>query len=556
MTITLHVSVSLPGAYPTIGDAVQAAPDGATVVVAPGEYRERLTLNRRRLTLTAADGPNTVSVFARVAGAPVIDCQDSTVEFHALTLHGADAPAISVVGGSITMHDCTLTAGAAVAVRIRTRATFDLARCRISRAHVGMHLDNCAGKAVDCQITDVVEDGILIGSADPVLRNCTIADCGYRGIYIYDYSRPTVENCEVTRVGDIGIAVAQQSSPTLRGCRVGEARAVGISVAADCGGELIDCRTEHTASPGVFVAPGSRAEISTSDRRPRAQVGAAERPVAADAAAVEGLLAELDGLIGLAGVKSEVRALIDEIQVNEWRRSGGLTVTPTSTHLVFAGSPGTGKTTVARIFGRLLAALGVLPAGTFKEVARQDLVGQYLGHTAEKTNAAFESALGGVLFIDEAYTLSRSFGSGGDFGQEAIDTLVKLMEDHRHEVAVIVAGYTDEMHHFLNANPGLASRFSKTIEFENYTAPELCRILGSMAEASEYTVEPRAIEESSAYFQQRMRDPNFGNGREARKLFEGVRKVQAQRLRQLNRMPSQDELQLITVDDLRGAVLA
>jgi parallel beta-helix repeat protein len=486
----------------------------------------------------------------------VIDCQRATVELADLVLEGSDEPTVNVTGGSVTIRDCVLAAGPAAAIRISSRARFELARCKVSRAHVGLYLDNCAGTAVDCQVTDVVEDGVIIRSADPVLRNCTITDCGYRGIYVYEYSRPTIENCEIARVGEVGIAVAQQSSPTLRGCWVHDARGVGISLGADCGGELVDCRTESTASPGILVPPGSRAEVTTSERRRRGQVGAAERAGAADDGKVERLLAELDALIGLPGVKREVRAIVDEIQVNEWRRSGGLTVAPTTNHMVFAGAPGTGKTTVARLFGQLLSALGVLPQGTVKEVARRDLVGQYLGHTAEKTTAAFEAALGGVLFIDEAYTLSRSFGSGGDFGQEAIDTLVKLMEDHRHEVAVIVAGYTDEMQHFLDANPGLASRFNKTIEFENYTAEELAEIFNSMAESNEYAITEEVRDGLIRYFAGRMHDRNFGNGREARKLFEGMRKAQAQRLRQLRRVPTPEELQLLVVEDLIEATQA
>jgi parallel beta-helix repeat protein len=556
MTHTVQVSAALPGAYPTIADAIQGAPDGATIMVAPGEYHENLTVTGRRLGIAASGGPGTVTVVARDPGAPVIDCQRATVELADLVLEGSDEPTVNVTGGNVTIRDCVLAAGPAAAVRISSRATFELARCKVTRAHVGFYLDNCAGTAVDCQVTDVVEDGVIIRSADPVLRNCTIADCGYRGIYVYEYSRPTIENCEIARVGEVGIAVAQQSSPTLRGCWVHEARGVGISLGADCGGELVDCRTESTAPPGILVPPGSRAEVTTSERRRRGQVGAAERAGAADDGKVERLLAELDALIGLPGVKREVRAIVDEIQVNEWRRSGGLTVAPTTNHMVFAGAPGTGKTTVARLFGQLLSALGVLPQGTVKEVARRDLVGQYLGHTAEKTTAAFEAALGGVLFIDEAYTLSRSFGSGGDFGQEAIDTLVKLMEDHRHEIAVIVAGYTDEMQHFLDANPGLASRFNKTIEFENYTAEELAKIFNSMAESNEYAITEEVREGLIRYFEGRMHDRNFGNGREARKLFEGMRKAQAQRLRQLRRVPTPEELQLLVLDDLIEATQA
>jgi len=224
--------------------------------------------------------------------------------------------------------------------------------------------------------------------------------------------------------------------------------------------------------------------------------------------------------------------------------------------VIFAGAPGTGKTTVARLYGKLLAALGVLPEGAFKEGSRRDLVGQSLGHTAEKTSAAFEEARGGVLFIDEAYTLSRSMGSGGDFGQESIDTLVKLMEDHRHEIAVIAAGYTHEMTDFLATNPGLASRFSKTVVFENYSPEELVRIVRRMCAADDYLLGPDLEAALLRHFSGIERDANFGNAREARKLFEGVRKAQAQRLRTLGRRPSLDELRMLQHADLAAVIEA
>jgi SpoVK/Ycf46/Vps4 family AAA+-type ATPase len=258
-------------------------------------------------------------------------------------------------------------------------------------------------------------------------------------------------------------------------------------------------------------------------------------------------------MIGLAGVKAEVRALIDEIQVNEWRRNAGLAVGAVSHHLIFTGAPGTGKTTVARIYGELLKALGVLPDGKFKEVARRDLVGQYIGHTAEKTTAVFEEALGGVLFIDEAYTLSRSSGGGADFGREAIDTLVKLMEDHRDAIAVIVAGYTGEMLEFLDANAGLASRFAKTLEFENYSPDELVLIVNRIAHNDDYLLGAGLDDALREWFGQIERDQNFGNAREARKLLEGMRKAQSGRLRALGRMPDRDDLRTLVLDDLLAA---
>ena len=257
-------------------------------------------------------------------------------------------------------------------------------------------------------------------------------------------------------------------------------------------------------------------------------------------------------MVGLPGVKAEVRGLVDEIQVDEWRRQAGLSTGTVSPHLVFSGAPGTGKTTVARSYGRLLRSLGALPRGQFREVSRRDLVGQYIGHTAEKTAGVFAEALGGVLFIDEAYTLARGTPGGGDFGQEAIDTLVKLMEDHRGEIAVIVAGYTAEMTGFIAANPGLASRFARTIDFEDYTPSELVLITGRMARTADYEL-AGADELLAAYYTEASRRPDFGNARGARRLFEAVRKAQSRRLRALGRTPALEELRTLTVQDVATA---
>lgn len=251
---------------------------------------------------------------------------------------------------------------------------------------------------------------------------------------------------------------------------------------------------------------------------------------AAYTGAVEEIRKELNDLVGLAPVKEYVFGLADNIQVQQRRAAAGLKTASLSMHMIFTGDPGTGKTTIARLVAKYLKAIGALKGGQLVEVSRGDLVGRYTGHTAPLTNSVIQSALGGVLFIDEAYSLYR--GEQDSFGLEAIDTLVKGMEDHRDELVVILAGYTREMETFLTANSGLASRFPNRIEFPDYTADELLDITNVLARGKGYRLAESCTEPLRGYYERRQAEDarTAGNGRLARNTLEKAIFHQSRRL--------------------------
>ena len=261
---------------------------------------------------------------------------------------------------------------------------------------------------------------------------------------------------------------------------------------------------------------------------------------------------ELNELIGLAGIKHDVRELYDFTKIQKLRRDAGLKNVPVSMHLVFTGNPGTGKTTVARILARLYKQIGVLSKGQLVECDRSGLVAGYVGQTAVKTQKKIEEAMGGVLFIDEAYSLARGADQGNDFGQEAIDTLLKAMEDHRDEFVVIVAGYTKPMETFIHSNPGLQSRFNKFIEFPDYSVEELLAIFDLNCRKYQYVPDKEARDQVKTLLMLRKAQTpeNFANAREVRNLFESIITNQARRIAALAN-PTPEEMQRIKVEDLR-----
>ncbi|TXS44738.1 right-handed parallel beta-helix repeat-containing protein [Streptomyces sp. t39] len=464
-------------------------------------------------------------------------------------------------GSRADVVDSDLSQVRNTAVSVSDGATAQLDDCRIRDVSTGAWFRDhgSGGTLANCTVDGAQTGVIVTKGADPLIERCTVSGPAEAGFYVSAEGRGTFRGCRVTGSGGYGFHVMDGCRTTLNRCRTERCARGGYEFGEDDGPLVEDCTSDEsgTLRPGadrapavqsVPASPGLLTAVPLQSPSAPATPAAAPVPAAAPARGPDAVLGELDALVGLESVKREVRTLTNMIEVGRRRQEAGLKAASVRRHLVFTGSPGTGKTTVARLYGEILAALGVLERGHLVEVSRVDLVGEHIGSTAIRTQEAFERARGGVLFIDEAYALSPE-DSGRDFGKEAIDTLVKLMEDHRDSVVVIVAGYTAEMERFLTVNPGVASRFSRTITFQDYEAEELLRIVAQQADEHEYRLSEGTAEALLKYFTALPKGPAFGNGRTARQTFESMVERHAVRVAALPEMNT-DDLTLLYSEDL------
>nr|WP_202446831.1 right-handed parallel beta-helix repeat-containing protein [Streptomyces sp. SID5468] len=479
----------------------------------------------------------------------------SQAAFQRLRVQGAGQAAVQIGGGATAEFRELSVADGSGGLKASGQARLDLRDCDLDTGRAtGVELNDGATAALEgVRLRTTGDWSIAVsGGARAQLTSSTVADAG---VLVGTDGEAVLRDTDLSGAGGDGIRVLGGGSLTATGCRIHDAKAHGVNVQASARADLTECAVFDNVGDGIRSNSEEPVNVERCDvtnnggsgvnrlrdddepvrdqtpARTAEQAPASSGGRRSGAPAATGPLAELDALVGLSSVKREVTGLINLNKMAQRREELGLPMPPMSRHLVFAGPPGTGKTTVARLYGAVLAELGILSQGHIVEVSRSGLVAQIIGGTAIKTTEVFNKAIGGVLFIDEAYTLTnQSKGSGPDFGQEAVETLMKLMEDHRDEIVVIVAGYSEQMDQFLESNPGMASRFSRTVEFPNYEVSELVTIVQGLCAKHYYELDDAALDALTRYFENIPKGPTFGNGRVARSVFEAMISNQASRL--------------------------
>ena len=585
------VADNRPGAWPSILAALENSKrtDQTIIDVAPGTYRTDGLNIFGCVTIRAVQGPGTVIL--NCSSDYVFSCEN-TVVLEGLIIHGWGKEAlVKASKASLQIRNCELESSGEIAVEGWGGADVTVWQSVVRRG--ALAFSDCTCRVLASRVEDSPVNGIgVINATQALLGQTVVLRSGGYGIRVSDGSKAQIEDCTVKdSAGPVNICVHNRAEvfihntvvegsngglditdskatfegATIRGSKMGmgiegksvvEVRAGNVIQSNDIG--VVTDAGSSIIGDGLLVENSALAdwanlvhdEDSTKviwmddtnkphgflvimDENGRvADTSELVFPISEDErrGQVETLLDQLNSMVGLEKVKTQIRGVIDVIRLSQMRIQQGLPSVDATTNLIFLGPPGTGKTTVARLYGQLLAALGVVRIGQVVEVSRKDLVGQHLGETTQKTASKIEEARGGVLFIDEAYALSRQIGTGSDFGIEAIDTLVKEMEDHRDDLVVIAAGYDKEMAEFLDANSGLASRFGVKIHFDPYSVDEMVGILDGFARSAGFYLSPQTLDSVKSTMKDQYSRLSQGNAREVRKLFDSMKQAQASRI--------------------------
>ncbi|MFJ9907447.1 right-handed parallel beta-helix repeat-containing protein [Streptomyces sp. NPDC101152] len=539
---SVHIS---GGAGPLLRNCTIASAATSALQVTGGSRPrlENCEINGTPVAVLVEDSSQAAFQRLRVQGAARTAVQLSggaTATFQELSVSGGSA-GLRVTGSArAEVRDSDIDADQGTAVELNDGATARLEGVRLRTAG-DWCITASGGARAEVESSAVADAGVLVGTdGEVVLRDSELSGARGDGIRVLGGGTVAATGCRVHDARGHGVNVQASGRADLSDCRITDNIGDGIRSNSEEPVGVQRCDLAGNGGSGVNrlrggedadepVQAGLRSQRPGADAQRAPAPSGRERRVASGNST--GPLAELDALVGLESVKREVTGLINLNKMTQRREELGLSMPPMSRHLVFAGPPGTGKTTVARLYGAVLAELGILTQGHIVEVSRSGLVAQIIGGTAIKTTEVFNKALGGVLFIDEAYTLTnQARGSGPDFGQEAVETLMKLMEDHRDEIVVIVAGYSEQMNQFLESNPGMASRFARTVEFPNYEVPELVTIVRGLCVKHYYELDESAEDALTRYFENIPKGPTFGNGRVARSVFETMISNQASRL--------------------------
>jgi Holliday junction resolvasome RuvABC ATP-dependent DNA helicase subunit len=596
------------GARLTISDS-EVAGSGSTGMVARGTARleaTACTVSRSGANAVFLDGDSTAVVrectLKTSAYSAVHMAGNASVELDKCTITGTPQHGIRVTGRAmLRMTGGRVTRTEMNGIQVEQDGDATVKHVAVEDVAVGIRVETSHRPLFeDCAVAKTSQAGMEVSSgAGPTVRDSRFSDSDGAGIFLDTDSAATIEDSTILDAGGSGLVAWTGARPIVRTLRIERTGKNGVYVNAGAHGQLDDISISASEFPAIYIGKGAdprirRAHVENTDRDVNladgaeptfvdctvsnvrntsmpASTGRAVRAVAgggggavtaasdgqtedgqADTLDIGALLHRLNELVGLTGVKNDVGTLVKLMQMVKRRQEMGLSPPPLSRHLVFAGNPGTGKTTVARLYGEILNALGMLARGHLVEVDRGQLVGEYVGHTAPKTQAAFKRALGGVLFIDEAYALVPE-GQSNDFGQEAISTLVKLMEDHRDQVVVIVAGYPGSMTRFIDANPGLSSRFNRTLTFEDYTPPELVDIVAHQAVDHEYTLPDETVAALADYFSSSEGANRSGNGRFARQVFQEMTERHAYRIAEVDN-PTKEQLSTLLAVDVPARV--